>query len=147
MPIPSITYPPANGTSANTLQDGGQHVMADSHPVVIASDQTPIAMMPPLSGSVSLTVGGAAVDMTKYTSLMVQIDELSGGDAVTFLVSATQGGVYYPVQIMPLTGTFGGFVGTATVAGQYSILCAGLCWVKATKTGSASTPAVTVNGA
>ena len=102
-----------------------------------------VNVQPVTSGNVSVTLG-TAVNVSGYSSVNVQVDSLSGGDTLVFSASSTQGGTYYPVQVLALSGTFGGISSTVAASGLYSVLGAGLFWIKAVKTGSASTPTITI---
>jgi hypothetical protein len=65
MSLPTVNVTSSGPQTINTLQNAGQNTMANSHPVVVASDQTSI----PVSAASLPLPTGAAQDGTDGTAI------------------------------------------------------------------------------
>lgn len=90
------------------------------------------------------TDGTIAQDVRAFGLAEVQVTGLSGGDTISFTRSLTCTGTY-----LPLTGYYdqNGGGAYATVAADNIVLLRGGGCLKNTKTGSASTPTITIRAA
>lgn len=88
--------------------------------------------------------GSVATDLStnSMSAAEVQVDSISGGDSIAFTRSLT-GGTYY--AFTAIYDQNGNAVTSITAPGIYSLRGGGL--LKYTKTGSASTPVVTIRAA
>lgn len=100
-------------------------------------------VQPAIAAPATLTLATAA-NFTAYGTVRVQVDSLSGGDAITFAGSVASGGITYPLQQILNTQT-GTIASSITANGTYIVLFAGGLYVTPTKTGSASTPTITAS--
>ena len=82
--------------------------------------------------------------MTGYGLVILQVDGLSGGDTIVASSSVGPGGTPYTYTAMALSGTFGTTSASISNSGTYAILGAGHQYVTFTKTGTASTPTLTL---
>lgn len=78
---------------------------------------------------------GSQIDLTSYSKALVQIDSLSGGDAITFTASLAQTGTPYALAAFDEADREFDVI---TTPGLYTI--PGNAWVSIVHTGTASTP-------
>jgi uncharacterized secreted protein with C-terminal beta-propeller domain len=140
MPNPPISFPanftPVSGVAFANTDNSAQPVSA--------ATPLPVAAQGSLSGAVALAAGSATgVSFANFSSINVQVDGLSGADVLSFTGSSSASGVYYPLQVMTMSGTFGTISNNVSANGIYALPGGGRLFIKVAQTGAASTPVIT----
>jgi hypothetical protein len=117
-----------------------QNVSFSNQSVTISGQVQPTTLSPQAANL------STVYDFTKYNTIRVQVDSISGNDSLTFSSSVTSNGTTYPLQFMSISNTFGTTTSTISSNGLYVALGAGGFYTTITKTGSASSPVITISG-
>ncbi len=141
MGLPTVNVTPGAGITANTLQDGGRHAAADSHPFVasiedfavltairdtLATQATLAAVLAKLSDNPATAAGVAAVVTRLNSGIGLDATTLAALENITVTVANPTAAGLTDAQLratpVAVTGTFTPAAGGATAANQTSEL-------------------------